>query len=75
MSNRAAPHNPVFDPFGEPMDLPGVCTDPKGYGETRRVALIFWALALIFLGGRIYLSAPPVDEAASPVAVQVADLR
>lgn len=79
MSKAAAQRNPGFDPFGEPMDLPAVCTDPKGYGETRRVAIVFWVLALIFLGGRVYLSDPLVEQsAAAPAAVpavQVANIH
>lgn len=70
---------PTFDPFGEPIDLPGVCTDAKGYGETRCAALVFWGLALMFLAGRVYLSdlATPQTVAANVgmVSVQVAALR
>ncbi|NEU10812.1 hypothetical protein G3T14_01525 [Methylobacterium sp. BTF04] len=76
MSNAGAPRNPAYDPFGEPMDVASVCANAKGYGESRKALLVFWALALIFLGGRIYLAAPQVDQTvARSVPAQVADLR
>ncbi|GJD43039.1 hypothetical protein AFCDBAGC_0881 [Methylobacterium cerastii] len=52
----------AYDPFGEPMEMSRACADAKisgkfgSYGETRRAAIVFWALALLFVGGRIYLS-------------------
>lgn len=75
MSKAASQSNPAFDPFGEPMDRAAVCTDPKGYGETRRVAVVFWVLALIFLGGRVYFSDAPVEQNAAVPSAQVAALR
>ena len=73
----------AYDPFGEPMEFARVCTDAKGagapgtYRETRRAALVFWALALLFVGGRIYLAdqAPSHVADAAPAAVQVTSLR
>ena len=73
----------AYDPFGEPMDVARVCTEAKGsaapgsYRETRRAAFVFWALALLFVGGRIYLSdqAPTQVADAASTTVQVTSLR
>lgn len=73
----------AYDPFGEPMDVARVCTGGKGnaapgsYGETRYAALVFWMLALLFVGGRIYLSDPAPTQVADAAAttVQVTSLR
>ena len=73
----------AYDPFGEPMEMSRACADAKGagklgsYGETRRAAIVFWALALLFVGGRIYLSDQPVTQLAdaAPAAAQVTSLR
>jgi len=75
---------PMFDPFGEPMGFSrartDVVADRKGFGETRRAVVVFWALALLLLAGRVYLG----DQLAAPtiaaiptsmVAAQVATLR
>ena len=73
----------AYDPFGEPMEMSRAGADakssgkPGSYRETSRAAFVFWALALLFVGGRIYLSdQPPTQLAdAAPAAVQVTSLR
>lgn len=53
----------AYDPFGEPMAVSRGCAENKGagsYRETRHAAVVFWALAMLFVGGRIYLSDQPV---------------
>lgn len=74
-------HVPAYDPFGEPMDCARASADAKGFGEgggyreTRRAALVFWALALLFLLGRVYLSDQPAPHGAVAEAGQVTVLR
>ena len=73
----------AYDPFGEPMEMSRACADAKSagklgsYGETRRAAIVFWALALLFVGGRIYLSDQPVTQLAdaAPATAQATSLR
>lgn len=76
MTAQLAQRTTAYDPFGEPMEMSRACVEAKSpeklgsYRETRRAAIVFWALALIFVGGRIYLTeqAPShavVAEAAS----------
>lgn len=72
---------PAYDPFGEPMDCARASAGAKafgetgGYRETRSAALVFWALALLFLGGRIYLSDQPAPHGAVAKAGQATVLR
>lgn len=72
---------PAYDPFGEPMDCARAATGAKGVGEsggyreTRRAALVFWVLALLFLGGRIYLSDQPAAHGPVAEAGQATVLR
>lgn len=84
MSRIADTRQPTFDPFGEPMGFSrartDVAADRKGFGETRRAVVVFWALALLLLAGRVYLAdqlAGPAIAAVptSTVAAQVALLR
>ncbi|MFK5599867.1 hypothetical protein ACFZ8E_23150 [Methylobacterium sp. HMF5984] len=71
----------AYDPFGEPMEMPRACVDAKAVGaagsyrETRRAALVFWALALLFVGGRIYLADQASSQVADAAPVQVTALR
>ncbi len=74
MSITPDSRQPAFDPFGEPMASARACdraSEHRGYGETRRAALVFWALALVFLAGRIYLDvgAPTGTFAGGPAPV------
>jgi len=59
MSTAPDPRQPAFDPFGEPMASARACdraAERRGYGETRRAAIVFWALAFLLLAGRIYFN-------------------
>ena len=84
MSDISDVRQPAFDPFGEPMGFSRPRTDAaadrKGFRETRRAVAVFWALALLLLAGRVYLTdqmAGPTDAAIpTPMAAeQVAALR
>lgn len=63
MSDDRDLRQPVFDPFGEPMGAAcpreTVVAGRRGYGETRRAAIVFWALALLFVAGRICVADGP----------------
>jgi hypothetical protein len=78
MSTVPDSRQPAFDPFGEPMAPARSCdraAERRGYGETRRAAILFWALALAFLAGRIYfdVGSPPGTFAAG--AAPITDIR
>ena len=81
MTAQLDPRTTAYDPFGEPMEVSRACADarvagtPGSYRETRRAALVFWALALLFVGGRIYLSDQPPTQVADAAPVQVTSLR
>lgn len=67
MSLAASPDAGVsFDPFGEKLEtphavgLPAASRDGAGH---RAVAAAFWALALLLVGCRVYLSDYPVAQA------------
>ena len=67
MSDISDARQPAFDPFGEPMGSRArvdAAADRKGFGETRRAVAVFWALALLLLAGRVYLT----DQLAGPTA-------
>jgi len=84
MSDPRDLRQPAYDPFGEPMA--SVCpraragAGHRGYGETRRAALVFWALAVLFVVSRIYVAeGPPAGTFAADAPrasdTQVAVLR
>ncbi len=84
MSDIPDTRPPAFDPFGEPMGFSRAQTDAaadrKGFGETRRAMAVFWALALLLLAGRVYLTDQFAGPAAAAIptpmaAAQVAALR
>ena len=83
MSDLSDTRQPAFDPFGEPMGSrtrTDAAADLKGFRETRRAVAVFWALALLLLAGRVYLTDQTAGHkvAAVPtpmVAEQVAALR
>ena len=83
MSDLFDTRQPAFDPFGEPMGSrtqADAATDRKGFRETRRAMAVFWALALLLVAGRVYLTdqlaGPMVAAAPAPMAAtQVATLR
>ena len=84
MSDTSDTRQPAFDPFGEPMGFSRPRTDAaadlQGFRETRRAVAVFWALALLLLAGRIYLthqlSGPATAAIPTPIAAeQVAALR
>lgn len=84
MSDTSDTRQPAFDPFGEPMGFSrarvDAAADRKGFGETRRAVVVFWALALLLLAGRVYLTdqlaGPTVAAISTPTASeQVAALR
>ena len=68
MSDLSDTRQPAFDPFGEPMEFSrgrtDAAADRKGFRETRRALVVFWALALLLLAGRVYLT----DQNAGPIA-------
>jgi hypothetical protein len=84
MSDLRDLRQPAFDPFGEPMA--SVCpravpsAEQRGYGETRRAALVFWALAVLLVVSRIYVAEGPsagtfAADVPQSVDMQVAALR
>ena len=84
MNDFSDARQPAFDPFGEPMGFSRARTDAaadrKGFRETRRAVVVFWALALLLLAGRVYLADQPAGPAVAaiptpPAAEQVAALR
>lgn len=94
MSTVQDPRQPAFDPFGEPLAASRshgesqaaeahdseTRGERRGFRETRRAAIVFWALALLLVGGRVYLTDHPgvqafAGQATSPAAAQVAELR
>lgn len=75
MRETSAQGEPSFDPFGEPMDVPKSCAGGRGYGETRRAAIVFWVLALLLVGSRVYFSDPATVPGATGKGVQVSDIR
>ncbi|WP_375464089.1 hypothetical protein [uncultured Methylobacterium sp.] len=84
MSHVSDAHPQAFDPFGEPLaagqTCPGLPVERAGYAETRRAAVAFWVLALLFVAGRVYLADRPAqpilaEAAAAVVAAPVTTLR
>lgn len=79
MSDLRDLRQPAFDPFGEPMA--SVCArtersaEQRGYGETRRAALVFWALAVLFVVGRIYVAEGPSAGTFAADAPRAADTQ
>ncbi|AWN37425.1 hypothetical protein DK427_18255 [Methylobacterium radiodurans] len=62
-----------FDPFGEPLETsqtaaPATLRDGAGH---RAVAAVFWGLALLLVGCRVYLSDYPVAQTVAAVGEAV----
>lgn len=63
-----------FDPFGEPLEAPQAgCASaaPREGAGYRTVAAGFWALALLLVGCRVYLSDYPVARTVASVGEAV----
>ena len=63
-----------FDPFGEPLETApaaGTPAAPRDGAAYRAVATGFWALALLLVGCRIYLSDYPVAQTVASVGEAV----
>jgi len=79
MSDVRDQRQPAFDPFGEPMASACPRREPsaghKGYGETRRAALVFWALAALLVIGRIYVAEGPSAGTFAADLPRVADTQ
>ena len=61
-----------FDPFGEPLDVaraePCPAEPPRERGLYRVTAAVFWALALLLVGTRVYVSDVPVHQTFAALA-------
>ena len=62
-----------FDPFGEPLDLvaraePCRAEPPRERKAYRVTAAAFWALALLLVGTRVYVSDVPVHQTFAAIA-------
>ncbi len=65
-----------FDPFGEKLETPhaaGLPAAPRDGAGHRAVAAAFWALALLLVGCRIYLSDYPVAQTVASVGASVGE--
>ncbi|MGY2048729.1 hypothetical protein [Methylobacterium sp. JK268] len=50
----------AFDPYGETLSSVPSCAGAAGDRRARRAAIgLFWALALLLVAGRVYVSAEP----------------
>lgn len=75
MSLAASPDEGLsFDPFGEKLEAPhtvGLPAAPRDGAGHRAVAAAFWALALLLVGCRVYLSDYPVAQTIASVGEAV----
>lgn len=72
MSILASPTDDVsFDPFGEKLESPHAAAAPRDGAGHRAVAGAFWALALLLVGCRVYLSDYPVAQTVASVGEAV----
>lgn len=61
-----------FDPFGEPLEIaraePCRAEPPRERSVYRITAAAFWALALLLVGTRVYVSDVPVHQTFAAIA-------
>ncbi|MGU3540451.1 hypothetical protein [Methylobacterium sp. A54F] len=75
MRARSNQQVPAYDPFGEPVEAGRGCAAASGDRPARNAAVaVFWGLALLLVGGRIYLGDQPVQQVVASAQAQVAAL-